>query len=205
MNNIILKGLLRNIEYSHTIDGVEYNKAQLLCSRDKGREDVINLRFKKFSNPYEDGKEISLIGNVRSFSEQLENGKNKVNVYVFTYMDMPPTKEYTDDSQEEITNALEIDGRICKIGNLEKTPKGKTNLHFILANNIIVNDKQKLNSYLPCVAWGRLATEMANLKVSDKIEIFGELHSREYKKQLDNGEMEIRVAHEIVVLDYKLV
>ena len=56
MNNIILKGLLRNIEYSHTIEGVEYNKAQLVSKRDGGREDVINLRFKKFSNPYEDGK-----------------------------------------------------------------------------------------------------------------------------------------------------
>lgn len=197
MNTITLTGLIRNIQYSHTIGDVDYNRADLLVKRPDGTEDVIDLRFKKFSNKYTEGKEISIVGNVRTYSKQLVDNKNKVNVYVFTYMDKP------EDSCEE-NNICNIDGRICKIGNLEKTPSGKSNLHFILANNISTKGNQRLNSYIPCVAWGKTALEMENLQVGDLISISGQLHSREYKKHLDNGEIEIKIAHEVVVLDYKM-
>ena len=36
MNNIILKGVIRNIEYSHTINETEYDKADLIVKRDDG-------------------------------------------------------------------------------------------------------------------------------------------------------------------------
>ena len=78
MNKINVKGLIRNIQPSHVIKDIEYNKADLVVTRKDGKEDVLNLRFKKFSNPYKDNQEISILGNVRSYSKQLENGKNKV-------------------------------------------------------------------------------------------------------------------------------
>ena len=37
------------------------------------------------------------------------------------------------------------------------------------------------------------------------LEIKGQLHSRTYKKYLQNREMEIRTAHELVILDYNKV
>ena len=76
---------------------------------------------------------------------------------------------------------------------------------YVLNNIISEKTGQKVNSYIPCVAWGRLAKEMCNLDVNDKIEITGELHSREYKKQLENNEIEIRVAQELVVKSYQLI
>lgn len=195
MNKINLKGTIENITYSHTINGVEYNKANLLVSSEPGREDVLSLCFKKFSCPYKEGQEVLISGNVRSFSQAMENGKNKVSIYVFTYFDFPEITEVS-----EYLNALEIDGRVCKVEGLRTTGGGKQNLHFILANNILSGDgKQKLNNYLPCVVWGKLAQEWAGLQVSDKIVIKGQLRSREYKKLLENGEIEFRVAHEILV------
>lgn len=195
MNKINLKGTIENITYSHTINGVEYNKANLLVSSEPGREDVLSLCFKKFSCPYKEGQEVLISGNVRSFSQAMENGKNKVSIYVFTYFDFPEITEVS-----EYLNALEIDGRVCKVEGLRTTEGGKQNLHFILANNILSGDgKQKLNNYLPCVVWGKLAQEWAGLRVSDKIVIKGQLRSREYKKLLENGEIEFRVAHEILV------
>ena len=161
-----------------------------------GREDLINIRFKKFSNPYNEGQEISLSGNLRSYSSKLENGKNKVDLYVFTYFDLP---SLNDNDQEDI-NSVEIDGRICKIEELRTTRNGKRNVHFILANNLIVSEgTKKLNSYIPCIAWGALADEISSLTVNTQIKLKGELHSREYQKVLPNGESEIRVAHECVV------
>ena len=49
---------------------------------------------------------------------------------------------------------------------------------------LVDNDAQKLNSYLPCIAWGNTAKLVSKLKVNDQIEIHGELHSREYTKTL---------------------
>lgn len=198
MNKINVKGLIRNIQPSHVIKDIEYNRADLIVTRKDGKEDVLNLRFKKFSNPYKDNQEISILGNVRSYSKQLENGKNKVELYIFTYFD----NGELDKNDQEILNEFIIDGRICKIDELRSTKDGKSNIHFVVANNLIIEDSnQKLNSYLPCIAWGKLAKQISQMHVNDKIIISGELHSREYKKIIDpeTGEFEFRVAHELVV------
>ena len=198
MNKINVKGLIRNIRPSHVIKDIEYNRADLIVTRKDGKEDVLNLRFKKFSNPYKDNQEISILGNVRSYSKQLENGKNKVELYIFTYFD----NGELDKNDQEILNEFIIDGRICKIDELRSTKDGKSNIHFVVANNLIIEDSnQKLNSYLPCIAWGKLAKQISQMHVNDKIIISGELHSREYKKIIDpeTGEFEFRVAHELVV------
>ena len=198
MNKINVKGILKNIQPSHTINDIEYDKADLVVTRKDGKEDILHLRFKKFSNPYKDNQEVSIIGNVRSYSQHLDNGKNKVELYIFTYFD--PAELNEDDT--EIINKFEIDGRICKMEELRKTKDGKSAIHFILANNLIIEEtNQKLNSYLPCIAWGKLAKEIAQLKVNDRIEVVGELHSREYKKIIDqeSGEFEFRIAHECVI------
>ena len=46
MNKINVKGLIRNIQPSHVIKDIEYNKADLVVTRKDGKEDVLNLRFK---------------------------------------------------------------------------------------------------------------------------------------------------------------
>ena len=128
MNKIILKGFIRNISYSHTIQDIEFCKAELVTKQENGKENLINLKFKRFSNPYKENDEIELIGNVRTYSQKFEN-KNKVDVYVFTYFDKP-------DEDVESTNYVELDGRICKKGELRKTQTGKDVLDFIVANNL---------------------------------------------------------------------
>lgn len=141
MNKIQLNGIIKNIEYSHHIQDIEFYKANLITRRENGKEDIINLKFKKFSNPYKENQEISLLGNIRTFNRQ-EEDKNKVELFVFTYF---------DEAEEGPNNLAYIDGRICKKNNLRKTTSGKDVLDFILANNI-ENNGQVLNVYLPCVA-----------------------------------------------------
>lgn len=197
MNYVKLKGIIRNICFSHKVKDTEYDKADIIVKRFDGEDDILSLRFKKFSNPYKDDQEVELCGHIRSYSQKLDNGKNKVEIYVFTYFDLP-SKE---DSEED--NIVELDGRICKLDELRVTKNGKHNIHFVLANNIISADgSQKINNYISCVAWGNLAKQMSKLKISDKIDVKGQLHSRTYKKHLDNGEVEIRTAHEVVILDF---
>ena len=202
MNKIRLKGALRNIEDSHTINGIEFCKAHLVVPKDNSEEDILNIRFKKFSNPYKEDQEISLTGNLRSYSSKLSNGKNKVELYVFTYFDFPEL----DEEDREYTNFVELDGRICKLEDLRTTRNGKKNIHFILANNLIVSDgTKKLNSYVPCIAWGELAEYISTLHVDSQVKLAGALHSREYKKKLADGTFEFRVAHEVELASLELL
>lgn len=196
MNKIMLKGLLTNIQPSHKIKDIEYDQSDLIVSRTDGKEDIISLKFKKFCNRYKEGDKVELTGNIRSYSQKISEDKNKVNLYVFTYFDIPETEE---------NNYIELDGRICKIDALRTTKTGKNNIHFILANNLITDAKQKLNSYIPCIAWGKTAKDISKLSVNDKLVIKGELHSREYKKMIDNSEFEFRVAHECVVKSFDII
>lgn len=202
MTNVIsLKGIIRDIEPSHVIQNIEFNKANLIVNRADGKEDILNIRFKKFSNPYQDNQEVTLTGNVRSFSSKLENGKNKVELYVFTYFDQPEL----DANDQEYINHLELEGRICKIESLRKTKSGKHNIHLILANNLIVSKgSKKLNSYIPCIAWEDIAVDLSKLTVNTKLKITGELHSRDYKKMLPDGTFEFRVAHEVVINSFEV-
>lgn len=198
MNEIKLKGFIRDIKSSHSINDIDYDKANLVVQRDAGIEDILNLRFKRFSNTYREGQEIELVGNVRSYSKHLSDGKNKVEIYVFTYFDKP--EDFED------TNELILDGRICKIDSIRTVSNGKSNIHFILANNLDIEDSnKKLNSYLPCIAWGTLAKQISLLNVNDKIKITGRLQSREYKKYISEDEYEIRIAHEIYVKSFELL
>jgi hypothetical protein len=202
MNTIKLKGIIRSIDDSHNIQDIEFGRATLITKRDNGKEDALNLRFKKYSNPYSNDQEVTLSGNLRSYSSKSDDGKNKVELYVFTYFDHP---ELNENDQED-TNYLEMDGRICKIEPLRKTQDGKTNIHLILANNLIVSDgKKRLNSYIPCIAWGKTAVELSKCSVNTKLMITGELHSREYKKNLGDGTFEFRVAHECVIKSFEVL
>jgi len=200
MNRVVLKGFLRNIQPSHKVGDIEYNKADILVRRANGKEDLLNIRFKKFSNPYKEDQEVELVGNIRSYSKQISINKNKVDIYVFSYFDKP------EESEENISNKVILDGRICIIDNIRTTKDDKQNIHFIIANNLSIdNDSKKLNSYIPCIAWGKVAKEVSKLSINSKVKVVGELHSREYKKYTSTDEYEIRVAYELLVTEIEVV
>lgn len=195
MNEIVLRGYLRDIDFSHYQGNIEYEKANLICPRLGGKEeDVISLRYKKYTNKYKEGDFIELIGNIRSYSSHTNN-KNNVQIYVFTYFDKP---------EEILNNNLILDGRICKIEELRYSKTGVPYIHFILANNIFTPDGKKINSYIPCICYAENANKILSLGVSAEIEIIGELHSHTYKKILSSNEVEFRVAHEVTVKEIKL-
>lgn len=202
MNKVILSGPIKDIKFSHKIGDVEYNKANIITKRENGKEDIHDVRFKKFSCNYNENDFVDLEACARSFSTMVD-GKNKVDLYYFTYFDIPTTLN-PDGSVP--TNQFCVDGRICKINPLYTNKQGKHSIHFILANNIYSTDgSKKINSYLPMVALGKLAKEIEKLSVGDKIECCGECHSRYYKKRFDNGDYEFSVTHELFIKEFKKV
>ena len=198
MNLIYLKGIIKNIRYSHTIGDTNFNKADLIVKRPDGREDLIILKFKEFTMLNKEDKEVELIGNIRSFSQQVD-GKNKVEIYVFSYFDE------VEDNYDS-SNIATIVGKICKKDTLRKTSNGKHYIHYIVANNIITEEGLKLNSYIPCVAWGKLAKQVeCEYNIGDNVQIEGQLQSREYKKKLSDKEIELRLAHELAATNIERI
>jgi len=201
MNFIYLRGIIKNIRPSHSIGGIVFNKADLIVKRNDGTEDLVVVKFKQFSLNCQEDSEVELIGNIRSFSQQVE-GKNKVEIYVFSYFDDVPN----NDMYSNVTNIAKLDGKICKKDIIRTTKNGKHYIHFIVANNLILEDNQKLNSYIPCVAWGELAKTISEFyNINDSVHIEGQLHSREYKKKIDENNVELRVAHEFATLSIEKV
>ena len=201
MNEIKLRGYIKDIQYSHTINGVDYNKANLIVpNRHTHDDDIISLCFKSNTNRYNVGDLIELSGNIRSYSRKLNDSKNKVDIYVFTYFDLPETND-----DKEVINEVEIDGRICKMDELRSHTSGPQSLSFILANNIILSDgKGKINTYLPVVCWGKDATAISSYPIGTFLTIKGSLQSRIYRKQIDDS-IELRLAHELVLSDYEIL
>jgi len=197
MNDILLKGVLRDIRPSHTTKDIDYDQAHLIVKNSNGEESVIDIVFKHFTNKYKEGDLVSLVGNIRTHSRKLEDGKNRIHVYVFTYFDIPPEQEEDTPSLE---NYYQLSGRICKLGELRKFKNGKCNIQVTIANSL-TNVNSSINSYVPCIAWGRIAKKLSHCKVSDEILAIGELRSREYVKNLGNDQSEIRVAHEALIND----
>lgn len=197
MNRIVLNGVMTNVQFSHNIGDVEFDKAEMIVKRETGQEDLINIKFKKFSNPYQNGQEVALVGNLRSFNESVD-GKDRVNQYVFTYFDSP------EDSESDVVNHVEIDGRICKIGELTVLNNGKHIIRFIIANSIS-KGSSKLTSYIHCVGFGVTAKKIAQFKLTDFVKVTGQFHSRTYKKFIDGDNFELRIAHEVFVKDIEPV
>lgn len=192
MNFVYLKGIIKNIRYSHTIDDTIFNRADLIVKKPDGRENILIIKFKQFSVDLKENTEVELVGNIRSYSQTID-GKHKVEIYVFTYFDT------VEVEMGDITNAIKLKGKVCKKDDMRTTSRGKHYIHFIIANNLEIENHQRLNSYIPCVAWGKLAKQIeSTINVGDDIFVDGQLQSREYKKKTAD-DLEIRIAHEILV------
>lgn len=199
MNEILLKGTLRRILPSHTIGGTKYMKADLIVPREGGKEDLLEIKFKEYSNVYKEGDTVLLSGNVRSYSKKQAGERNKVEIYVFT--------NFTNPFNEEpvYSNHLTLSGEICKIEPLSYTNSGKSNFHFILRDRIVLDNGTCITNYIPCSVWGKLARNYCGMSVGTYVTIEGELHSRIYKKDLGGGEVEFRTAHEALVTGIQIM
>lgn len=202
LNEVKLKGVLSNIQPSHTVRGIEYYRGEITTKRQDGKGDVVNLKFKRFSCPYKDDDVVSLIGNVRSYIHK-ENGENRTELYVYTYFD--PAETAGNINGEEKNNVIRIRGVIYKKKPLWSGATGKHNISFMLYNDLTDADGRKsIRSFIPCVAHGEMAKLIDEVPIGSLVDIAGEIHSRTYEKK-KGDDVEIRVVHEVEVLEISTI
>ena len=130
------------------------------------------------------GERIAIIGQLRSYKKQTENG-NRLLVTVFA-------KEI-DPSNGEPENRVELTGFLCKPVVFRTTPFMREISDLLVA----VNRPYGKSDYLPCIAWGRNAHFARDIPVGASIRITGRLQSRTYIKTFPNGISFERVAYEV--------
>lgn len=178
--------------FSHQTYGESFYTFIIGVERNSGYEDKLNVMIsERLLNVYKlsVGDTALVSGQIRTYNEQID-GKNKLNIVVFA-RDMELV-----GFDEGHFNQVYLEGFICKTPIGRVSPLGRRICDIMLAVNRMYNK----SDYIPCIAWGRNAIFAEGLEVGNKISLTGRMQSREYRKRLDDGNVEQRVAFEVSIL-----
>ena len=178
--------------FSHQTYGESFYTFIIGVERNSGYEDKLNVMIsERLLNVYKlsVGDTALVSGQIRTYNEQVD-GKNKLNIVVFA-RDMELV-----GFDEGHFNQVYLEGFICKTPIGRVSPLGRRICDIMLAVNRMYNK----SDYIPCIAWGRNAIFAEGLEVGNKISLTGRMQSREYRKRLDDGNVEQRVAFEVTIL-----
>ena len=189
-NKILLRGQpAGEPAFSHQNHGVDDYVGPLRVPRLSGVDDVLNLVTSVPDRElWTPGQWVSVEGEVRSYNNRTGQGSK----LVITVL----VRSARQDDTEEGENRLILAGALCRKPVQRRTPLGREICDLLLA----VNRPYGRADYLPCIAWGSLASHCGGLDVGDKLRLEGRLQSRRYHKLVDGEQVE-RTAFEISVMN----
>lgn len=195
-NIVNLRGELEEeLTFSHEIFGEKFYSTKIKIHRLSDTYDVLPItiseRLLQEINLNENNL-IDVVGQLRSYNKNIDS-KNKLVLTVFA-REIKAVEEDTKDP-----NSIFLDGYICKNPIYRKTPLGREITDLLVA----INRPYNKSDYIPSIVWGRNAKFAKNLKVGDRIQMWGRVQSRDYEKKLDNGDVEKRVAYEVSISKIK--
>ena len=189
-NTVQLHGRVASVpQLSHQNHGERFYVFPLAVCRLSGAEDRLNvLAAERMLEqcPLDEGDEVTVEGEVRSFNNRGGEGSR----LVITVYARRLEREHGADS-----NHLTLAGVLCRPTVFRRTPLGRDICDMMLA----VNRRYGRADYLPCISWGTLAHRCAELNVGDPVRLEGRLQSRTYIKRLGERE-EQRTAFEVSVM-----
>ncbi|KKY01360.1 single-stranded DNA-binding protein [Paraclostridium benzoelyticum] len=195
-NIVNLRGELEEeLTFSHEIFGEKFYSTKIKIHRLSDTYDVLPItiseRLLEEVNLNENNL-VDLVGQLRSYNKNIDN-KNKLVLTVFA------REIKVVDGEAKDPNNIFLDGYICKDPIYRKTPLGREIADLLVA----INRPYNKSDYIPSIVWGRNAKFAKNLKVGDRVQMWGRVQSRDYEKKLENGEIEKRVAYEVSISKIK--
>lgn len=189
-NRVTLCGQAAEQPYlSHINHGESFYKFPLSVPRLSGQKDELSVivpREALAQTPITAGDTVRLVGQLRSFNNKSGEGRRLV-ISVFA--------QHITVGEGEPENCIQLSGVICKAPILRRTPLGREICDIILA----VNRRYGRADYLPCIAWGAVAQQTADMPVGQRLSAEGRVQSRVYTKATPNGPEE-RVAYEVSIM-----
>ena len=174
---------------SHINHGEHFYRFPLSVERLSGQEDLLPVILPRRlleEHPVHTGDTLTLTGQLRSFNNKSGQG-NRLVITVFAQSIEPGDGSYF--------NRILLSGALCKKPVLRRTPLGRSICDVILA----VNRHYGRADYLPCIAWGQTAVQIAGMDVGERLALEGRVQSRTYTKLLESGSEE-RTAFEVSIM-----
>lgn len=174
---------------SHVNHGVSFYKFTLAVERLSGLADkltVIAAQPLLESAAIREGDTVTVRGQLRSFNNKSGQGSRLV-ISVFAHQ--------LALGGESPFNQIQLSGILCRTPTLRRTPLGREICDIILA----VNRRYGRADYLPCIAWGAVAAQAADMRTGQRLTVEGRVQSRVYTKN-DNGVLTDRTAYEVSIM-----
>lgn len=195
-NRALLTGeVLHAPEFSHASHGEDYFLAPVKSLRLSGAEDVINVMMSRSvldQCAICQGDRVTVEGEVRSYNNRSGTG-NRLVLTLYA-------KNLSRDLVGADENRLTLAGTICRKPVYRRTPLGREIADLILA----VNRRYGRADYLPCIAWGTLARECAEMDTGTGIRLEGRFQSRAYIKVVNGGEVQ-KTAYEVSIMTMQVL
>lgn len=190
-NRVYFMGeIVSEATFSHEVYGEGFYEFYVRVMRLSGQADILPVTISERlikGNDLKIGSQLCALGQFRSYNK-LENGKSRLMLTVFV-------REVLAEAQGKNPNSIVLSGYICKPPVYRTTPFNREIADILLA----VNRAYNKSDYIPCIAWGRNARFVQNLKVGDRVALSGRIQSREYQKRLSETEAVTMTAYEVSV------
>ncbi|MCC0660550.1 single-stranded DNA-binding protein [Clostridioides sp. ZZV14-6154] len=196
-NNVVnLRGELDNkLEFSHEIFGEKFYNVRIKINRLSDSFDTLPMTVsERLLQDIDINKQnlVNVVGQLRSYNKTLNN-KNRLVLTVF----VREIKAIEEENKDP--NSIFLDGYVCKEPVYRKTPLGREITDLLVA----INRPYNKSDYIPSIVWGRNAKFAKNLKVGDRIQLWGRVQSREYEKKIDEDNVVKKMAYEVSISKIK--
>ena len=195
----IIGEIVSDFQFSHEVYGEGFYMMEVSVRRLSDCMDYIPVMVsERLINVEGDyiGKSVYIGGQFRSFNRH-EEKKNRLVLSVFAR----ELEVLDSDYDEDAANQIFLDGYICKEAIYRKTPLGREIADLLVA----VNRSYGKSDYIPCICWGRNAVYTGKLEIGTHLKVSGRIQSREFKKKLDDGTVDLRTAYEVSVSKIEVV
>lgn len=185
-----IQGVLADkLVFSHKTYTTSFYTSFIECPRLSGAVDVLPVTLNEdaiLKHRVRVGQEIKIEGQLRSYNKYI-NGRSKLFLTIFARHILPPTED------DYGLNSITLNSFVCKPPIYRTTPFMREICDIIVA----VNRPYGKSDYIPVICWGNTARYAADFTVGTNCKIIGRLQSRPYKKRLETGEVNSRVAYEV--------
>ncbi len=190
-NKVYLMGeIVSEAVFSHEVYGEGFYEFYVKVMRLSGQADILPVTISERLIRGHDlhvGSTLCALGQFRSYNK-LEGGRSRLMLTVFV-------RELIDEAPSKNPNSIVLSGYLCKPPVYRTTPFNREIADMLVA----VNRAYNKSDYIPCIAWGRNARFVQNLRVGDRIALSGRIQSREYQKKLSEFESVTMTAYEVSV------
>ena len=189
-NKVYVRGEVTALpQFDHEVFDEKFYLVHLKVPRLSDSFDIIPVTISErlMQQKIEVGSVITVEGQFRSYNKQCD-GKSKLLLTVFV-------REILPNDLSQNPNTIELTGFVCKEPVFRTTPFKREICDVLLA----VNRAYNKSDYIPCIAWGRNARFVKDMKVGEELTVVGRIQSREYQKRIADDQIESHIAYEISI------